>query len=192
VSRFNFVLAHLTISSLQDQAPDVVYSFRSARDVDATISTCGSGFDTKLIVSTNLADASTYLCNDDDRTCGSNTACSKLDVFFKVRCQLRSYSLYLVALVGFAGCACGWLQLRMLTLKLQLQLLFKIQRTMHIHVHENSWHVAWLLGCRRTQPTTSWLMGTLAHRGSTRSASPAANVHRSRCPTLARRAQIWC
>jgi hypothetical protein len=79
---------------LQDQASDVVYSFRSASDVDATISTCGSGFDTKLIVSTNLADSSTYLCNDDDRTCGSNTACSKLDVLFKVGRKLRLCQLH--------------------------------------------------------------------------------------------------
>jgi hypothetical protein len=79
----NFALV-LFFLWLQDQAPDVVYSFKSASDVDATISTCGSGYDTKLIVSTNLSDTSTYLCNDDDRTCASNTACSKLDVLLKV------------------------------------------------------------------------------------------------------------
>lgn len=80
-----------------DQSPDVVYSFRSSSDVDATISTCGSGFDTKLIVSANPADPSTYLCNDDDRTCASNTACSKLDVLFKAGIT------YYIVIDGYAG-----------------------------------------------------------------------------------------
>jgi hypothetical protein len=53
-------------------------------DTDVTISTCGSGFDTKLLVSTDLTDPTTYTCNDDDRTCVTNTACSRLDVSFKV------------------------------------------------------------------------------------------------------------
>lgn len=69
---------------MQDASPDVVYSYTATQDSDVTISTCGSGFDTKLLVSTNLNDPGTYMCNDDDRTCVSNTACSRLDVSFKV------------------------------------------------------------------------------------------------------------
>lgn len=71
--------------ALQDASPDVVYSFTPLVDTDVTISTCGSGYDTKLLVSTNLSDPTTYMCNDDDRSCVTNTACSRLDVSFKVR-----------------------------------------------------------------------------------------------------------
>jgi hypothetical protein len=69
---------------VQDASPDVIYSYTGSVDTDVTISTCGSGFDTKLLVSTDLNDPSTYMCNDDDRTCVANTACSRLDVSFKV------------------------------------------------------------------------------------------------------------
>lgn len=62
----------------------MVYSYKPPADVDITIATCGSGFDTKLLVSTNLSDPSTYTCNDDDRTCTTNTACSRLDISLKV------------------------------------------------------------------------------------------------------------
>jgi hypothetical protein len=68
----------------QDASPDVVYSYTPAVDTDVAISTCGSGFDTKLLVSTNLLDPTTYMCNDDDRSCVTNTACSRLDVSLKV------------------------------------------------------------------------------------------------------------
>lgn len=72
------------MSAVQDKSPDVVYSFTPTHTTDVTISTCGSGFDTKLLVSTNLSDPMTYMCNDDDRTCTTNTACSRLDVSFEV------------------------------------------------------------------------------------------------------------
>jgi hypothetical protein len=62
-----------------------VYSYTPDVDTDVAISTCGSGFDTKLLVSTNLLDPTTYMCNDDDRTCVTNTACSRLDVSLNVR-----------------------------------------------------------------------------------------------------------
>lgn len=83
---------------LQDQAPDVVYRYTASASVDVTISTCGSGYDTKLIVSTNLTDTASYLCNDDDRNCASNTACSRLDVSFKVTCPQTGHMLIRQAL----------------------------------------------------------------------------------------------
>lgn len=67
----------------------MVYSYTPALATDVTISTCGSGFDTKLLVSTNLSDPTTYMCNDDDRTCVSNTACSRLDVSLEVGVGVR-------------------------------------------------------------------------------------------------------
>lgn len=78
------IVPALCFSPLQDASPDVVYSYTATMDTDVTISTCGSGFDTKLLVSTDLTDPTTYTCNDDDRTCVTNTACSRLDVSFKV------------------------------------------------------------------------------------------------------------
>lgn len=74
----------MRLAFLQDAAPDVVYQFTAPEDMDVIVSTCGSSYDTKLIVTTNLDDTSSYLCNDDDRGCTSNTACSLLDVSFKV------------------------------------------------------------------------------------------------------------
>lgn len=83
---------------LQDASPDVVYRFTAPNDMDVIVSTCGSGYDTKLIVSMNLDDPSSYLCNDDDRGCSSNTACSRLDVSFRVSSRYSS--------VGFASSYC--------------------------------------------------------------------------------------
>lgn len=80
------------LPGVQDASPDVVYTYTGTVDTDVTISTCGSGFDTKLLVSTDLDDPSTYMCNDDDRTCVANTACSRLDVSFKVRIAAASCS----------------------------------------------------------------------------------------------------
>lgn len=62
----------------------MTYSYTPTVDTDVAISTCGSGFDTKLLVSTDLLDPTTYMCNDDDRSCVTNTACSRLDVSLKV------------------------------------------------------------------------------------------------------------
>lgn len=94
------VVVHLLIKrppmfaslSLQDAAPDVVYVYSAPHDLDVSISTCGSSFDTKLIVTANLSDPGGYLCNDDDRGCLANTACSKLDVALKVWCSRGSPS----------------------------------------------------------------------------------------------------
>jgi hypothetical protein len=83
-SQGNHKAASPALPVVQDASPDVVYSYTGIVDTDVTISTCGSGFDTKLLVSTDLTDPSTYMCNDDDRTCVTNTACSRLDVSFKV------------------------------------------------------------------------------------------------------------
>jgi hypothetical protein len=48
-----------------------------------TISTCGSSYDTKLILATSLADLNTYLCNDDDRSCAHSTSSSRIDAALK-------------------------------------------------------------------------------------------------------------
>ncbi|GBF97760.1 peptidase S8 [Raphidocelis subcapitata] len=68
-----------------DSAPDVVYALTPAEDMQVTVSTCGSGFDTKLILATDPADPSTYLCNDDDRACGHSTSNSRIDAALKAR-----------------------------------------------------------------------------------------------------------
>jgi hypothetical protein len=68
----------------QDDAPDVVYTYTPPGDMSVVITTCGSSFDTKLLLSTNLSDPTTYACNDDDRDCTGNTANSRLDATLKV------------------------------------------------------------------------------------------------------------
>ncbi len=68
----------------QDAAPDVVYSLTPQDDMQVTISTCGSSFDTKLILASDLSNLSTFLCNDDDRGCSRSTSNSRLDAALKV------------------------------------------------------------------------------------------------------------
>ncbi len=68
----------------QDTAPDVVYSFTPATDLDVTVSTCGSSFDTILFMTRNLSKAASYICNDDDPLCTNNPANSRVDATLKV------------------------------------------------------------------------------------------------------------
>ena len=68
----------------QDAAPDVVYRLTPPRDVQVAASTCGSAFDTKLILARDAADAATYVCNDDDRGCGHSASNSRIDAALKV------------------------------------------------------------------------------------------------------------
>lgn len=50
-----------------------------------TISTCGSAYDTKLILATDLQSLDTYVCNDDDRACAFSTSNSRIDATLKAR-----------------------------------------------------------------------------------------------------------
>ena len=70
--------------ALQDRSADVVYSITAPENMDVVITTCGSSYDTKLQVSSNLTDSSSWLCNDDDRDCNSNTANSRVDASLEV------------------------------------------------------------------------------------------------------------
>ena len=80
-----------------DGAPDVVYRFRPATDMTVTISTCGSSFDTKLLLAQDLRQPATYIANDDDRDCEYNTANSRIDA------ALRANTSYYVVVDGYAG-----------------------------------------------------------------------------------------
>jgi hypothetical protein len=78
-------LHHLAAHQPQDYAPDVVYSLATRQDTTVTVSTCGSAFDTKLILTTDPGDPSTYVINDDDRDCQTDNRCSKITSYVKVR-----------------------------------------------------------------------------------------------------------
>jgi hypothetical protein len=80
-----------------DGAPDVVYRFRPAADMAVTISTCGSSFDTKLLLAQDLRQPATYITNDDDRGCEYNSANSRIDA------ALRANTSYYVVVDGYAG-----------------------------------------------------------------------------------------
>jgi hypothetical protein len=61
-----------------------VYSITPPENMEVVVTTCGSNFDTKLQMSTDLTDSSSWLCNDDDRDCNSNTANSRVDASLEV------------------------------------------------------------------------------------------------------------
>lgn len=75
----------------------MVYAVRPGRDMEVTISTCGSAFDTTLLLATDLNDRNTYACNDDDRSCGSNPSASRLDA------RLKAQTTYFIVVSGFSG-----------------------------------------------------------------------------------------
>lgn len=83
----------------QAPAPGVVYALRPDRDMQASLSTCGSPFDTILLLATDLADRKTYKCNDDDRSCASNPTNSRLDVWMKAQ------ETYYIVVSGYNGAA---------------------------------------------------------------------------------------
>lgn len=92
--------AHTAIP--QDTSPDVVYLFAVSQDTPVSISTCGSDYDTLLILTTDPDDSSAYVVSDDDPHCafGSATAtCSKVDA------TLLAGATYYVIVDGYMGAA---------------------------------------------------------------------------------------
>lgn len=87
-----------TEQSAPDNAPDVVYRFRPRSDMAVSISTCGSSYDTKLLLATDLAVTSSYIVmNDDDRGCSYNSANSRIDAI------LKADTTYFIMVDGYAG-----------------------------------------------------------------------------------------
>lgn len=87
--------------SSPDSAPDVVYRFTPRSNMTVAISTCGSSYDTKLLLATSpMGAAGPISTNDDDRGCGYNSANSRIDA------ALQANTTYLVVVDGYAG-ACG-------------------------------------------------------------------------------------
>eukprot|EP00877_Chromochloris_zofingiensis_P004180 jgi/Chrzof1/13763/Cz08g11090.t1 len=82
-----------------DGSPDVVYKYTPPQDMEVTISTCGSAFDTKLLLATDLTNSKSYTCNDDDRTCSSNSANSRIDA------SLKAGVSYYIVVDGYSGAA---------------------------------------------------------------------------------------
>lgn len=90
-------LMHVTYTSWQDTAPDVVYAFTPSVPMAVAISTCGSAFDTVLMLTTDPNDVSTFQHNDDDRTCAESSSSSRLDV------SLSAGTPYFVIVSGYKG-----------------------------------------------------------------------------------------
>ncbi|KXZ45019.1 hypothetical protein GPECTOR_59g626 [Gonium pectorale] len=65
-----------SVLEVPDTAPDVVYSFTPSRDLSVTASTCGSSFDTVLLLGLGGLAPEQVLANDDDPGCGT---ASRLD-----------------------------------------------------------------------------------------------------------------
>lgn len=63
---------------------DVVYSYTPQVDKDVDISTCGSEFDTTLLVFQDPDDHDSHLFNDDAPSCLSNNENSRLSTRLKV------------------------------------------------------------------------------------------------------------
>jgi hypothetical protein len=74
-----------------------VYRFRPSADMAVTISTCGSSFDTKLLLAQDLGQPAAFITNDDDRGCAYNTANSRIDA------ALRGGVTYFIVVDGYAG-----------------------------------------------------------------------------------------
>jgi hypothetical protein len=69
---------------LWDQATTSPVKQHQIQQKQVTASTCGSAYDTKLILATDPGDPGTYVCNDDDRACAYSAANSRLDAALKV------------------------------------------------------------------------------------------------------------
>lgn len=76
-------LKHIADHVVKDSL-DVIYSYTPHADKDVDITTCGSSFDTTLLVFQDVDDRDLYLFNDDSPTCSSNTENSSLSVRLKV------------------------------------------------------------------------------------------------------------